>query len=358
MTTHRNLDPYTFFADKALNHKPVHAFKGKTKTDFSRWKKQTLPKVIDSLGHRPDKVKPNAQLIIRWNEDGLIKERWIIDTQQGLSASLILFRPDNLKRGEKRPAILCCHGHSSGGHGKDPLMGLIPKEEYSQHVTSMNYDYGLQMAKKGFVTFAIDWLGFGERASKNKPHFHAQAIGDRDECNINYLCATLMGTTVLAINTHDGSAATDFVASQKYVDADNLGVMGLSLGGTMTTWMALTDPRFKAIDVLCYAGPFYDIAFQTYNVCGSQITPGLHDLIDTPELQGLIAPKPLLIELGMHDTCFHVDHAYGIHYKKLEKIYKAAKAQSQLELDLFPGGHAWGANKSETFFRNHLHAAW
>ena len=29
-----------------------------------------------------------------------------------------------------------------------------------------------------------------------------------------------------------------------------------------------------------------------------------------------------------------------------------------LELDLFPGPHAWGGNKSEAFFRKHLGAAW
>ena len=33
-----------------------------------------------------------------------------------------------------------------------------------------------------------------------------------------------------------------------------------------------------------------------------------------------------------------------------EKIYRAAGATDRLELDLFPGPHAWGANKSAAFF--------
>ena len=61
------------------------------------------------------------------------------------------------------PAILCCHGH--GPFGKDSVMG-ITVDNSPERVTNIgdhNYDYGLQMAKNGYVTFAIDWRGFGER---------------------------------------------------------------------------------------------------------------------------------------------------------------------------------------------------
>jgi len=348
MTTHRTIDPYSFFCNKALKHKPAGAFRA----PFGQWKRRILPKVLATLGEQPRKVPANAELIVQWQEDGLIKQRWIIDTQPGLSAVLLLYRPAKLKRGEKRPAILCCHGH--GDYGKDPVMGIAGYPDNVANMRQHNYDYGLQMAQAGFVTYAIDWLGFGERSSRKRPHGHEQLIGNRDECNINYLCATMLGTTPLAINCHDGSAATDFVCKQKFVDAKNLGVMGLSQGGTMTTWMALTDSRFKAVNIISYAGPFYDIAYRTYNVCGSQVTPGLFAQVDTAELQGLIAPRPLLVEIGIHDTCFHVDDAYAKHFKQLKRIYRGAGGQ--LELDLHPNERAWGGNKSADFFRKHLYA--
>ncbi|MCC6579669.1 MAG: prolyl oligopeptidase family serine peptidase [Phycisphaeraceae bacterium] len=356
MTTRRTIDPYAFFCNRALEHKPQAAFAGKTKADFEKWKKQTLPQVLATLGDRPAKVKPKPELMVQWEEDGLIKQRWVIDTQPGLSAVLLLFRPAGMKRGEKRPAILCCHGH--GPHGKNAIMGVLTPQQIASDVTPLNYDYGLQMAKQGFVTFAIDLLGFGERSSRQKPHTHGDHIGARDECNINYLCATLLGTTPLAINTHDNSAAIDFVCDQPFVDPDRLGVMGLSQGGTMTTWMALTDERLKAVDILCYAGPFYDIAFRTYNVCGSQVAPSLYKLVDVGDLQGLIAPRPLLVELGIYDSCFHVDHTLNLNYRQIESIYKTAGCRDLLDLDLFPGPHAWGANKSVGFFGKHLAADW
>lgn len=347
----RNLNPQVFFDRLSQQHSPKHAFGGRTKQQFRSWKRTALPKVLSTLGTMPPKVRPRPQLVAQWEQDGLIKQRWLIDTQPGLSASLLLYRPAGLKRGQRRPAILCCHGH--GPHGKHSVMGVAPTPDQQATVKLFNYDYGLQMAKAGFVTYAIDWLGFGERDSRKPPHFH-RGIETRDPCNVHFLCATMLGTTVLALNCHDGSAATDFVCSQPFVDAARLGVMGLSFGGTMATWMALADERFRAANIICYGGPFHAMSFESYNTCGSQMTPGLYDLVDMADLQGLIAPRPLLFEVGVHDTCFHVDAVMGRHWPQLEKIYKAAGAAETLELDLHPNEHGWGGNKSVAFFGRHL----
>jgi hypothetical protein len=84
-----------------------------------------------------------------------------------------------------------------------------------------------------------------------------------------------------------------------------------------------------------------------------QVAPGLFKLVDLPDLQGLLAPLPLLIDIGVYDTTFKLDTAMAC-YRKLEKIYTAADARDKLELDLFPREHSWGGNKAETFFKKHL----
>lgn len=83
------------------------------------------------------------------------------------------------------------------------------------------------------------------------------------------------------------------------------------------------------------------------------MAPGLFKLVDVPDLQGLTAPDPLLIDIGVYDGCFQVGEAMDC-YKQLENIYKAANACDKLELDKFPGGHVWGANKSVDFFMKYL----
>ena len=89
------------------------------------------------------------------------------------------------------------------------------------------------------------------------------------------------------------------------------------------------------------------------NFCGSQITPGLFDLCDLCDLQGLIAPRPLLVEIGTYDQCFLIESATKC-FAEVRKIYQAAGADDCLDLDLFEGGHAWGAQKSVAFFQKHL----
>ncbi|MEX0776627.1 MAG: alpha/beta hydrolase family protein [Phycisphaeraceae bacterium] len=355
----RNLNPYVLFDRLARDDHARLAFTGTTRKDFAAWQQKLLPQVRQTLGQFPQTVEPRPQLLGQWEEDGIVKQRWIIDVQPHLSATLLLYRPAGLAPGERRPAILACHGH--GPLGKDGPMGNAYTDAGRANIKYHNYDYGLQMAKAGFVTYAIDWLGFGERNAEAKPHYSGTItlngqVG-RDACNVYYLNATLLGTTVLAMNLHDAARATDFVCQQPFVDPNHLGVMGLSLGGTMATWVALTDARFKAADVICYTGPFYEIAFQTYNVCGSQISPGLLALCDIADLQGLLAPRALLMEIALHDSCFSADHTQKS-YEHIRRIYTAAGAADQLDLDLYPGEHAWGGNKSVPFFRQHLHADW
>lgn len=348
----RNLSVNAYFNKLASKHTPEHRFAGSNRADWGAWHEALLPKVRSSLGRMPEKVDLNAEVVAEWRADGLIKQRVLFDVEDGLSAYALVFRPEQADG--PLPAILCCHGH--GPYGKDAVMGMRSSDRpgLAENIAEHNYDYGLQMAKAGFVTIAIDWRGFGERDDRHKPINH-DVVHGRDICNVHYLRATVLGQTMLGLNVHDGQRALDYLCAQPFVDAERLGVMGLSFGGTMTTWMALCDERLKAADIICYSDRFADFGMRDVNFCGSQISPGLFALADVPDLHGLIAPRPLLVEIGVHDECFRVDSALSC-YREVEKVYAAAGAGDRLALDLHPGGHAWGANKSVAFFREHLEA--
>jgi dienelactone hydrolase len=347
MTMARNLSVNAYFRNLAARHVPKHRFAGSTKAHWQKWQKALHPAVMATLGQMPRKVPLNPEVQATWEDDGLIKQRVIFDVEDGLSAVAYVFRPAGAKG--RLPAILACHGH--GLFGKDAVMGST-HPAMAADIDSHNYDYGRQMAKAGFATIAIDWRGFGERDDRRKPNFNDTTWG-RDLCNIHYLRATMLGMTVLGMDVHDGMCAIDYLCKQDFVDPSRIGVMGLSFGGTMTTWMALAEPRIKAADIICYSDLFADFGMRDTNFCGSQITPGLYSLCDVPELQGLIAPKPLLVEIGSYDDCFAVDTAM-LCYRQVEKIYSAAGAGDNLVLDLFEGGHMWSGRKSVDFFRKHL----
>lgn len=348
----RNLSPQRMFEALARRHVPACRFAGSTPADFARWKDSTLPRVLATPGDWPARVPLNPQQVAEWEHDGLIKQRWWIDVGQFISATFLIARPKHLPAGRKLPGILCCHGH--GPHGKEPVMGNDSSPAMRSEIDDHNYSYGHQMAKRGFAAFAIDWIGFGERNDGQKPNWQSQS-GTRDWCNLYYLHATMLGTTSLAINVSHGKAATDFACTLDFVDSARLGVMGLSGGGTMALWMGLCDDRFRAVEIICYSDLWACFGIRDINYCGMQVAPGLYKLVDLPDLQGLLAPRPLLIDIGVNDTCFKVDSALAC-YRQVERIYAAAGAADRLELDLHAGEHGWGGNKAPAFFGRHLGA--
>jgi len=333
-------------------HVPRFSFTGATKAEFDAWKRAALPAVLATLGNAPARVPLNPELLAEWEHDGLRKQRWIIDVGRHISATFQVNIPGDLREGEKRPTLCCWHGH--GQFGKEPVMGNDASPELRANIAAHSYNYGHVMAKSGFVTYAIDWIGCGERGDGNKPHYSTKNMG-RDWCNIYYLHATMLGMTSISINMAQGMAATDFACTLPCVDADRLGVMGLSGGGTMTVWSALCDARFKAVEIIGYSDLWAIFGLRDTNYCGMQVAPGLFALVDLPDLQGLIAPRPLLVDIGAYDSCFNIDGAMQC-FHQVEKIYTAAGVRDRLALDLYPQEHSWGGFKSEAFFSTHLGA--
>lgn len=344
----RNLSQNARFTRQAATYQPKYRFDGSTAEDFAAWKAELLPAVRESLGHFPGRVPLNAEIVAEWRADGLIKQRVVFDVEEGLSAYAYVFRPEGATG--RLPGILACHGH--GAFGKEPVMGNRSTPELQAAIGRMNYDYGFQMARAGYAVIAIDWRGFGERDDRRKPN-SSDIFHGRDICNLHYIRASILGQTVLGLNVSDGMRALDYFCSLDFVDADRIGAMGLSFGGTMTTWMTLCDERIKAADIICYSDRFAEFAMKHGNFCGSQITPGLFALCDLPDLHGLIAPRPLLVEIGSQDECFRVANALDC-FHEVETIYEAAGARDRLELDLFDGPHAWADQSSRLFFEKHL----
>jgi dienelactone hydrolase len=344
----RNLSVNAYFRSLAAKHTPKFSFSKNSRDDWSKWKDQLLASIKGTLGKMPEKVPLNHQIIAEWKEDGLIKQKIVFDVEDGLSATAYVFRPVYTKN--KLPAILACHGH--GPFGKESVMGNCSTPELRDNIEQHNYDYGLQMAKAGYVVIAIDWRGFGERDDRRKPNWNDNVHGF-DICNAHYIRANILGMTVLGMNIHDGICALDYLCELDFVDTDHIGAMGLSFGGTMTTWITLCDERIKAADIICYSDRFEYFGMRDNNFCGSQITPNLYDLCDLPDLQGLIAPRPLLVEIGIFDECFKIESAMSC-FDETKRIYAAAGCCDKLELDLFESGHQWSGRKSLQFFKKHL----
>ncbi|MEJ7902001.1 MAG: alpha/beta hydrolase family protein, partial [Thermomicrobiales bacterium] len=199
----RNLSPQHMFEQMALAHPPEAKFAAFSADDFATWKSETLPRVIATLGDMPERVPLNPQLLAEWEMDGLKRQKWLIDVGLHISATLFVNIPGDLADGQRRPAILCWHGH--GKFGKEIVMGTGATPEAQDSISRTNYNFGFQMAQRGYVTYAIDWIGRGERNDNAKPNLRNTDRG-RDWCNLYYLSATMLGMTSIGINATHGMA--------------------------------------------------------------------------------------------------------------------------------------------------------
>lgn len=337
-----------YYLTKEKDTVPSLSFKGRSKSDFEKWHSELRDKLLELLGKFPEKVPLNPDKLGEEDCGKFIREKYTITTEKHIRVPLYLLKPKNIPSEKKLPAILCCHGH--GPFGKDSVAGVTFNQlEREKDIEESNYNYGEQMCKRGYITVCPDFRPFGERVAYTEPYTN------RDKCNIYFIKGLLLGQVLLARNIYDGIRVIDFLLTQREVDPEKIGCMGLSFGGTMTTYISALDERIKAADIICYLTTTRHYAIETANFCGAQFVPHLYKYADVADIAGLIAPRPLLIESGVNDTCFKFESAREAH-RQLRRIYKAADAENKLGFDIFLGEHSFAGNKAFSFFDKYLRA--
>lgn len=332
-----------YWNEMAREFTPLLSFQGTSRADWLDWRNIAIERFKQLLGDFPQPValSPDVEYAVEGGE--LIRERVIFDSEAFASVPCIVLRPKDMKANRSNPAIICCHGHPVD-LGKDPVAGIKSSPAHSQQIELMNYNYGEQMAKAGFFVIVPELRGFGERNDTHDRH---------DVCNVNYIKGSIMGIYPQMLNVWDMKCCIDYLETRGEVDPERIGMMGLSYGGTMTTFTAAVDPRIKAADIMGYINPFSAFAIARGNFCGSQIVPNLYKYFDTHDIAGLIAPRPLLIEMGIYDDCFYIqDLLKG--YEGVKRIYEAADAAENLESDIHPNAHSFAGRKAFAFFKQHL----
>lgn len=75
--------------------------------------------------------------------------------------------------------------------------------------------------------------------------------------------------------------------------------------------------------------------------------------MDTDDVGGLIAPRPLMLEMGTADSCFYFQDMWK-GYLHVREIYEAAGASDRLWTDIHEGSHAFSGRRAEAFFEHFL----
>jgi dienelactone hydrolase len=167
-----------------------------------------------------------------------------------------------------------------------------------------------------------------------------------------------VGYQLLALDLWDAMRGIDYLQGRPEVDPERIGCLGLSFGGTMTTYLSALDERIKAAAIVCYLSTVREDALTMRgrgNFCGSQFLRELLTFGDISTVAGLIAPRPLLAEIGEQDDCFVLDDALRC-YAEVAQVYAAAGAGDRLRRDVFPGPHAFSGRLAFDCFAHWLGA--
>ncbi len=330
-----------YFGTRCAELEPLSSFRATNAAEARKWRSRALAKTRDLLGECPEWVQLQAETVESVDAGSYVRHKVIFDSDPHSSVPAYMLIPKDLS--EPAPALLCLHGH---GPGKDVVAGVTDadachtKQAKRRAIDQHNYDYARQFAEKGYITLTFDFRCFGERADAPCP-----ARG-RDPCNPHFMCGTLLGINLLALNVHDTIRALDYLAERPEVDGGRIGCMGLSLGGAMTMWTAALDKRIAAAVISGYMCEFERFALRERELCGSQVVPALRRYFDTCDIAALIAPRPLLIQSGTQNEDYPIESARRV-FEKLERAYRAWGKPRCLSHDVFDGGPQF---HSETAF--------
>lgn len=313
--------------------------KVKSVEDWRTWRRAFKRALVKQLGPDPERVPLRPEVLERTDMGDYIREKVVYDTDAFNSVPAYVLIPKGLQKGQKLPGLLIAHGH---GIGKNPSVGLDlegnPLEDY-QHCMAIRF------CRRGYVTISPDWRGFGER--KDPDDF--VRVPHRDGCNVAYMANGYFGFQYLNLHLWDAKRTLDYLQSRPEVEGSKLGMIGVSFGGTMTTYTSALDDRIKACVISCYLSTLEGAWERKGNYCGAQYMPGLATLGDIPDVACLIAPRPLLAEIGELDECFTVDDAMKA-YRHVAACYKAIGKSEYCDVDKFPGPHEFSGRKAFDWF--------
>lgn len=238
--------------------------------------------------------------------------------------------------------ILCQHGH--GKFGRLPIIGEISNAEMVEERDRFGCDFGLKFAQYGFTVIAIDLLNFGQRSLP---------VAGRDKCDMLAHFLNLFGVNLVAVQLSDIRHAISILSSWNGVDPERIGMAGLSLGGRMTMFSAAFDQRIKVAVASGSCNTYRDRIEKLSGACGAQIVPNLLPDADTPEIFSALAPRPLQLQWGRHDSLIIPEPAQkGIEY--IKKCYSISGNLKKFELNYFEGGHEFNFGPAVKWFNKYL----
>ena len=240
------------------------------------------------------------------------KLRYLVGDNEEICAHLLV--PTAVK--ENSPAIVAMH--QTNDCGKDEVAGIAGYKGFA---------YGLELATRGYVVLAPDYLTAGERVFPGKEDFDSAPFYER------YPHWSMVGKDI-----EDSMSAVDVLCTLDFVDNNRIGVIGHSHGGSNAIFAMALDERIvagvsncgmsviseeeKSLEWSAEDGYIYFPKLRKYLLEGEDLP------FDINEVAALIAPRPWCNISAYYDQTLGNQEflaEVGVQLNQVYKLYDTQK---------------------------------
>ncbi len=246
----------------------------------------------------PTRTPLNAVIHGKVGRDDYTVEKVYFESFPGFYVTGNLYRP---KKGmDKKPGVLCPHGHWSNGRFTDAGVDAVRRdivngaERFEEGGRSPLQARCVQLARMGCVVFHYDMIGYADsqqisfdiahRFAKQRPEMNAAENWGLFSPQAESHLQSIMG-----MQAYGSIRALDFLTSLPDVDPERIAVTGASGGGTQTFVLCAIDPR-PAVAI-----PAVMVSTAMQGGCTCENCSLLRVGTGNVEIAALFAPKPQLV---------------------------------------------------------------
>ena len=327
-------------APLALTYKPAN------KRATEAWQKKLRVKVQELIGGFPKDKSPLQPVTLEVRDfPNYRREKFVIQTQPGMAQLGYLLTPRNAKG--PLATMICVPGH---GRGVDDIVGIDDKGRDRADKAGYQHDFAIQVVEAGMAAVAVEPIAFGCRRDARSAK---RGLGN-SACQPVAGAALLLGETMIAWRVYDVMRTIDWIETRKDLDASRIGLMGISGGGTITTFAAALEPRIKAAMISGYLNTF-KASIVAMSHCIDNYVPGILNWCENYDVASLIAPRPLYVESGTRDNIFPIAASKEA-FANVKRVYTALGAPDAAEHEIFEGEHLFHGGAGIPFLAKHLKA--
>jgi dienelactone hydrolase len=343
--------------------------------DVETWRVSGRARALDLLGFDPPNVPFNPKVESRVEDDGVVTEEVSYQMPYGPRTHAFFLLPKT--RSAPLPALVALHDHGDFFfYGKEKITKTPSEPTILEDYKRQYYggrSWATELAKHGFAVLVPDVFLWGSRRismdSINEELLHS-FVGIREdsqqyvrkynefwsamECPLVVDSILNSGANWPGIFAYEDRRSVDYLLTRSEVDQKRIGCGGLSMGGLRTIFLAGLDPRIKAAFCVGFMTTMRGILRNKIRCPPGHgllmYVPQFYSFLDLPDVIGLHAPAPLLVQYNEGDELFTHEGQHDAD-EKITKIYGKAGSPDNYLGRFFPGQHKFDVTMQDEAFK-------